>query len=63
MLLPPGTWQRWDRERLARTGGPAEQYKHPCLIGDLNFRATMPVEREVLPADRAHAKISVMTRP
>jgi hypothetical protein len=43
-LLPAGTWLRWDRQRLARTGGAAEQYKHPCLVGDLNFRQTMPVE-------------------
>ena len=28
--------------RMVR-GGPAEQYKHPCLIGDVNFRMTMPV--------------------
>jgi hypothetical protein len=42
--LPSGTWQQWDRQRLARTGGTAEQYKHPCLIPDPNFRQTMPVE-------------------
>jgi hypothetical protein len=42
--LPPGTWLTWDRERLARAGGPPEQYKHPCLIGDLKFRASMPVD-------------------
>jgi hypothetical protein len=46
-LLPAGTWREWDRQRLARTGGAAEQYKHPCLIGDLNFRQTVPVEQEV----------------
>jgi hypothetical protein len=46
-LLPTGTWQRWDRQRLARTGGTLEQYKHPCLIGDTGFRATMPVEQEL----------------
>lgn len=46
-LLPGGTWQRWDRQRLAKTGGTLEQYKHPCLIGDVGFRATMPVEREL----------------
>jgi GH3 auxin-responsive promoter len=46
-LLPPGTWQQWDRQRLQRTGGTAEQYKHPCLIGDPTFRATMPVEEEL----------------
>ncbi|MCL6482166.1 MAG: PAS domain S-box protein, partial [Firmicutes bacterium] len=34
-LLPNGTWQLWDRQRLARCGGTPEQYKHPCLINDL----------------------------
>ncbi len=47
-LLPAGTWAQWDRQRLARSGGTLEQYKHPCLINDVNFRATMPVETEVL---------------
>lgn len=46
MFLPPGTWQAWDRQRLARTGGTLEQYKHPCLIPDLRFWETMPVEHE-----------------
>ncbi len=45
-LLPAGTWQQWDRQRLAKSGGTAEQYKHPCLIADLNFRATVPVEAD-----------------
>jgi hypothetical protein len=46
-LIPPGTWAKWDRDRLASTGGSPEQYKHPCLIGDLTFRDTMGVVREV----------------
>src|SRR5262249_10138494 len=46
-LLPTGAWQRWDLELLARTGGSAEQYKHPCLIPDLGFRDRMPVEEEI----------------
>ena len=46
-LLPAGAWAQWDRQRLQRTGGTPEQYKHPCLINDMNFRATMPVEAEV----------------
>ncbi len=46
-LLPSGTWQQWDRQRLARTGGTLEQYKHPCLIPDPQFRATMPIEEEL----------------
>jgi hypothetical protein len=35
--VAPGFWARWDRQRLERTGGTLEQYKHPCLIGELNF--------------------------
>jgi hypothetical protein len=46
-LLPPGTWHRWDSQRLARTGGTLEQYKHPCLIGDPKFRESVVVEAEV----------------
>ncbi len=46
-VIPAGTWARWDRDRLASTGGSPEQYKHPCLIGDLKFRETMPVLREI----------------
>lgn len=42
-LLPTGTWAQWDRDRVTKTGGSPEQYKHPCLIGDVNFRDTMPV--------------------
>ncbi len=47
-VLPEGTWQRWDRERLAHTGGSPEQYKRPCLMGDPRFQASMPVLHEVL---------------
>jgi GH3 auxin-responsive promoter len=46
-LIPAGAWTSWDHARLAQTGGSPEQYKHPCLIGDLTFRDTMPVVREV----------------
>lgn len=38
-LMPAGAWAAWDRARLAQTGGAAEQYKHPCLIGDIGFAA------------------------
>jgi hypothetical protein len=47
-LLPPGTWAEWDRMRQLRAGGTLEQYKHPCLIADIHFRSTMPVEQEVV---------------
>jgi hypothetical protein len=46
-LLPAGAWAEWDRKRLQRNGGSLEQYKHPCLINDMNFRATMTVQAEV----------------
>ncbi|MBY0526298.1 MAG: GH3 auxin-responsive promoter family protein [Gemmataceae bacterium] len=46
-LLAPGTWQLWDQQRLAKTGGTLEQYKHPCLIGDLKFRDGVTIEQEL----------------
>ena len=47
-VIPTGAWATWDRERLAKTGGSPEQYKHPCLIGDVAFKDTMRVVREVV---------------
>ena len=47
-LLPDDTWQQWDRQRLARTGGTLEQYKHPCLIPDPGFRDSVRVEEELV---------------
>ena len=52
MLIPTGEWTIWDRNRLSQTGGSPEQYKHPCLIGDLKFRDTMTVLREVRTEDK-----------
>jgi hypothetical protein len=43
-MVPTGTWAAWDRQRLARTGGTLEQYKHPCLIGDTQFAQSMATE-------------------
>ncbi len=51
-LLPDGAWHEWDRQRLARTGGSQEQYKHPCLISDTSFRDTMPVAEELGESDK-----------
>jgi hypothetical protein len=50
-LVPTGTWLRWDRQRLQRTGGTLEQYKHPCLVPDLTFRDTIATEPAL--ADKA----------
>jgi hypothetical protein len=36
-LVRPGFWAGWDRDRLRRSGGPHDQYKHPCLITDPRF--------------------------
>jgi hypothetical protein len=47
-LLPSGAWLEWDRQRLARTGGTLEQYKHPCLIPDLHFLDTVPAAAAVV---------------
>ena len=41
-VLPAGTWKAWDRQRLVRSGGSLEQYKHPCLITDLEFHRSLP---------------------
>jgi GH3 auxin-responsive promoter len=58
-VLPNGAWQRWDRDRLAKSGGSPEQFKHPCLIGDIHFKQTMPVLREIcVLGDAIHLPIS-----
>jgi hypothetical protein len=46
-LIAEGAWQKWDRNRLALTGGTLEQYKHPCLIADPKFRESMAIQEEL----------------
>lgn len=46
-ILPADTWAEWDRRKLAERGGAAEQYKHPCLIGDANIAKALPCNRIV----------------
>jgi hypothetical protein len=46
VVIPAGAWAEWDRRQLAARGGAAEQYKHPCLIGDADFKDSMPVLQE-----------------
>lgn len=36
-FLRPGTWTSFAQQRQSRVGGSVEQYKHPCLIPDLEF--------------------------
>ena len=46
-LLPNQSWLAWDRQRLERTGGNLEQYKHPCLIADPKFRESVTIAEEI----------------
>ncbi|MDB5351040.1 MAG: auxin-responsive promoter-binding protein [Planctomycetota bacterium] len=47
--IPTGSWMEFQRKRLARSGGTAEQYKQPCLMSDLeaieDFRLLDTTER------------------
>ena len=55
-LLAPGAWAAWDQKRLLQTGGTFEQYKRPCLIPDLSFRDSMPVEKELVVPENGAAE-------
>lgn len=44
--LSPCDWQQWTSSRIAGSGGTPEQYKHPCLLPDPEFRG---VFRKFLP--------------
>jgi hypothetical protein len=35
--IPAGTWAAYRSARIGRLGGSLEQYKHPCLVSDLDF--------------------------
>lgn len=35
--LTKGTWSRFAKERQKKLGGSIEQYKHPCLIPELDY--------------------------
>ncbi|MEZ6140374.1 MAG: GH3 auxin-responsive promoter family protein [Zavarzinella sp.] len=41
VVINNGAWHDWDLHRVRKTGGSVEQYKHPCLIGDLEFANQM----------------------
>jgi GH3 auxin-responsive promoter len=49
--LAPGAWREFCRQRLARSGGTLEQYKHPCLVNDMEFLSKMPVQGFLVVAD------------
>jgi hypothetical protein len=37
VCVPEGSFQRFSRRRQMKLGGSVEQYKHPCLVPDLEF--------------------------
>ncbi|HEY7309400.1 MAG TPA: GH3 auxin-responsive promoter family protein [Gemmataceae bacterium] len=47
-VVRTGFWPQWDRQRLLKTGGTLEQYKHPCLINDLQFREHISREQKLI---------------
>jgi hypothetical protein len=43
--IPEGSWTRFQKRRLVRSGGTVEQYKQPHLVPDLDVAASfLPVE-------------------
>jgi hypothetical protein len=50
-VVRTGFWLQWDRQRLLKTGGTLEQYKHPCLLNDPEFRNRI-LKEQVLIANR-----------
>lgn len=44
--LPDGFWRGWDQQRLSSAQGTAEQYKHSCLITDVELCRKLPVLAE-----------------
>ena len=51
--LPKGTWNSFSEKRQQKLGGSLEQYKHPCLVPDVNFSQEL-IQKHVLPkADRS----------
>lgn len=51
--IPPGTWAALRRERSAARGN-FEEFKHPCLVGDFDFRAKLPNETSQVRMQTAH---------
>jgi hypothetical protein len=42
--LPEGTWSVFAQRRRQKSGGSLEQYKHPCLVPDLEFSSKLLME-------------------
>jgi hypothetical protein len=50
MPLPDGTWAVFSSNRRKNSGGSLEQYKHPCLVPDLEFGSKLFVEMAAIGA-------------
>jgi len=49
-IVANGAWHQWDVQRLKRSGGAWEQYKHPFLLPDPSFANSIVVEDELTPS-------------
>ncbi len=56
--LPDGTWQRFARQRQRRLGGSLEQYKHPCLVPDVEFGSRLLDERVALAVEQPERHVT-----
>ena len=61
MPLPDGTWTAF-RRAAAKIGGSLEQYKHPCLVPDLEFGSKLFVEMAAI-GSAAAPDTSTSARP
>ena len=44
LSLPDGSWSTFSQHRRLKSGGSLEQYKHPCLVPDLEFASRLLIE-------------------
>jgi hypothetical protein len=61
--LPEGTWSSFARRRRQKSGGSLEQYKHPCLVPDLEFSSKLLMEMAAPDSVPAILPISSATLP
>jgi hypothetical protein len=61
MPLPDGTWTAFSKNRRKNSGGSLEQYKHPCLVPDLEFGSKLFVEMAAIGSAAAADTSTVIT--
>lgn len=52
IALTDGAWRSFIGSRISRLGGSLEQYKHPCLVPDLEFKSRVMNEFILEPAGK-----------